>query len=103
MWKTRNSILAADYDDRAHDSPIPFQNYWQRQRLRHVTELTELIEGEGPVLDVGCGSSRIIGALPEGSVGVGVLLRRLRFGRKFDTPLVQASGFELPFPDEAFP
>jgi SAM-dependent methyltransferase len=100
LWKTRNSILAADYDDRAHDSPIPLQRYWQRQRHRHVTEL---IAGEGAVLDVGCGSSRIIGALPEGSVGVDILLRKLRHSRKFDVPLVQASGFELPFPDASFP
>jgi SAM-dependent methyltransferase len=99
LWKTRNSILAADYDDRAHDSPIPLQRYWQRRRFRHVTEL---IAGEGPVLDVGCGSSRIIGALPRGSVGVDILLRKLRYGRKFGTPLVQASGFQLPFPDESF-
>jgi SAM-dependent methyltransferase len=99
LWKTRNSILAADYDDRAHDSPVPLQRYWQRQRFRHVTEL---IAGEGPVLDVGCGSSRILGALPPGSVGVDILMRKLRYGRKFGTPLVQASGFELPFPDESF-
>jgi SAM-dependent methyltransferase len=100
LWKTRNSILAADYDDRAHDSPIPLQRYWQRQRFHHITDL---IEGEGAVLDVGCGSSRIIGALAGGSVGVDILLRKLRYGRKFDLPLVQASGFELPFPDASFP
>ena len=99
LWKDRNSILSADYDDRAHDSPIPLQRYWQRHRYKYVTEL---IAGEGPVLDVGCGSSRIIGALPPGSVGVDILLRKLRYGRKFGTPLVQASGFELPFPDGSF-
>ena len=48
-WRT-------DYDDRAHDSRIPLQRYWQR-RFRHVTEL---VAGEGPVLDIGCRSSRII-------------------------------------------
>ena len=99
LWKVRNSILSADYDDRAHDSIIPLQRYWQRQRYKHITEL---IAGQGPVLDVGCGSSRIIGALPEGSVGVDILLRKLRYGRKFGKPLVQASGFALPFPDESF-
>jgi ubiquinone/menaquinone biosynthesis C-methylase UbiE/uncharacterized protein YbaR (Trm112 family) len=99
LWASRNSILAADYDDRAYDSIIPLQRYWQRMRFKHVIEL---IAGEGPVLDVGCGSSRIIGALPEGSVGVDILLRKLRYGSKFRTPLAQASGFELPFPDESF-
>lgn len=99
LWKLRNSILAADYDDRAYDSSIPLQRYWQRMRFRNVTEL---IAGEGPVLDVGCGSSRIIGALPPASVAVDVLLRKLRYARKFDTQLVQASGFSLPFADGSF-
>ncbi len=100
LWLLRNSILAADYDDRAHDSRIPLQRYWQRARYRHVTEL---IAGEGPVLDVGCGSSRIIGALPRGSVGVDILLRKLRYSRKFGRALVHGSAFSLPFGDHAFP
>ena len=99
LWALRNSILAADYDDRAHDSVIPLQRYWQRQRFRLVTEL---IPDRRPVLDVGCGSSRIIGALPPGSVGVDVLLRKLRHARRFSRFLVQASGFSLPFPDHSF-
>ena len=100
LWKMRNSILAADYDDRAHDSRIPLQKYWQRSRFRHVTDL---IAGQGPVLDVGCGSSRIIGALPRGSVAIDILRRKLRYARKFSRPLVHASGFQLPFKDASFP
>lgn len=100
LWKLRNSIECADYDARAHDSVIPLQRYWQRQRFRHVTEL---FAGEGPVLDVGCGSSRIIGALPPGSVAVDVLRRKLRYARRFGRPRVQASGFALPFADASFP
>ena len=100
LWKLRNSIECADYDARAHDSAIPLQRYWQRQRYRHITEL---IAGQGPVLDVGCGSSRIIGALPPGSVAVDVLLRKLRYARRFKRPRVHASGFELPFADASFP
>jgi SAM-dependent methyltransferase len=100
LWKLRNSILAADYDDRAHDSAIWLQRYWQRQRFRHVTEL---IGTEGPVLDVGCGSSRIIGALPRGSLCVDILRRKLRYARRFGRALVQGSGFALPVPDASFP
>ncbi|MGD9905624.1 MAG: methyltransferase domain-containing protein [Vicinamibacterales bacterium] len=100
LWKLRNSIECADYDARAHDSAIPLQRYWQRSRHRHVTDL---IAGEGPVLDVGCGSSRIIAALPPGSVAVDVLLRKLRYDRRFGRPRVQASGFHLPFADASFP
>ncbi|MGQ9815774.1 MAG: hypothetical protein ACUVR3_11605, partial [Candidatus Roseilinea sp.] len=50
LWQRRNSILSADYDDRAYDSIIPLQRYWQRQRFRFITEL---IAEEGAVLDVG--------------------------------------------------
>jgi SAM-dependent methyltransferase len=100
LWSVRNSILAADYDYRAYHSAILIQRYWQRTRYRHITQM---IAGEGPVLDVGCGSSRIIGALPPGSVAIDILLRKLRFARRFGTPLVHASGFQLPFPDESFP
>jgi dolichol-phosphate mannosyltransferase len=100
MWKLRNSILSGDYDDRAYDSIIPLQRYWQRHRYKHVTEL---MNAEGPVLDVGCGSSRIIEALPPGSVALDILVRKLRYARKFTNSLVQGSGFNLPFKDGAFP
>ena len=100
LWKLRNSIAAADYDYRAHDSPIALQRYWQRRRYRHIVEL---IDGQGPVLDVGCGSSHIIGALPKGSVAVDVLANKLRFVRRFSVLRVRASGFALPFADESFP
>lgn len=99
LWRLRNSIDSGDYDDRAYDSRIPMQRYWQRARVRHITELTA---GEGPVLDVGCGSSRIIGALPPGSVALDVLLRKLRYARKYAKHLVQGSGFALPFADASF-
>jgi dolichol-phosphate mannosyltransferase len=99
LWMLRNSILAADYDDRAHDSRIFLQRYWQRSRHRHVMDL---IAGQGPVLDIGCGSSRIIGGLPQGSVAVDVLQRKLRYARRFRKPLVRASGFALPFADASF-
>lgn len=96
LWKLRNSIAAADYDYRAFDSPIPLQRYWQRARHRITGDL---ITDEGPVLDVGCGSSHILELLPEGSVGVDILMRKLRFNRRFGVQMVHGSGFELPFPD----
>jgi dolichol-phosphate mannosyltransferase len=99
LYRLRNSILSADYDHRAHDSVIPPQRYWQRQRYKHVTEL---IAGEGPVLDVGCGSSAIIGALPDGSIAMDVLFRKLRYNRIFRAARVQGSGFELPIRSGTF-
>jgi SAM-dependent methyltransferase len=100
LWKLRNSIAAADYDFRAHDSVIPLQRYWQRRRFAHITEL---IGGEGAVLDVGCGSSHIIGSLPRGSVALDILPNKLRFARRFGVPLVRGSGAALPFADSTFP
>jgi dolichol-phosphate mannosyltransferase len=100
LWKLRNSVASADYDYRAHDSRIPLQRYWQRTRHKHVTNL---IAGEGPVLDVGCGSSRIVGALPAGSVALDVLPKKLRVARRMGVPVVTGTIAALPFPDESFP
>lgn len=100
LYRLRNSIMSADYDFRAHDSAVPPQRYWQRQRFRHISEL---VQGEGATLDVGCGSSHIIGILAKDSVAVDILRRKLRFNRRFETPCVEASGFDLPFPNESFP
>jgi len=100
LWLMRNSIEAADYDARAYDSRIPLQRYWQRQRYRHVLAL---IRGQGPVLDVGCGSSRIMTALPAGSVALDILPNKLRYARRLTRRLVRASGFHLPFADASFP
>jgi dolichol-phosphate mannosyltransferase len=100
LYRLRNSILSADYDARAYDSIVWPQRYWQRMRFRHITKL---VGGQGATLDVGCGSSRIIGALPPGSVALDILIRKLRYARRFKTNSVQGSGFALPFPDVSFP
>ena len=100
LWKLRNGLECADYEDRAYHSRIPLQRYWQRTRFRHITEL---IRGEGPVLDVGCGSSRIVAALPPGSVAIDALLAKLRYARRFGRSLVQGSAVSLPFRNGSFP
>jgi dolichol-phosphate mannosyltransferase len=99
LWSLRNSVLSADYEDRAYSSLIPLQRYWQRRRYRHVTRF---LEADRRTLDVGCGSSRILGALPRGSVGVDLLIRKLRHARRFGRQLVQASALALPFRDGCF-
>jgi len=95
----RNSVQSADYEDRAYSSVIPLQRYWQRARRRHVAAL---LEPGRRTLDVGCGSSRILEALPPGSVGVDLLIGKLRHARRFGRSLVQASALRLPFRDGAF-
>lgn len=99
LWKLRNSTECADYDARAYDSVVWLQRYWQRRRFVHITEL---IAGQGPVLDVGCGSSRLIGALPEGSLAIDILLRKLRYARRFNRHLVLGSALAIPVKDGAF-
>jgi dolichol-phosphate mannosyltransferase len=98
MWALRNSILCADYDDRAFDSRIPPQRYWQRRRHQIVTRFAS---GGGRCLDIGCGSSRILASL-ENVVGADISLRKLRWARKYGKPLVNASISDLPFADGAF-
>jgi SAM-dependent methyltransferase len=97
MWKLRNSIASADYDARAYDSPIPLQRYWQRRRYAVITSMAR---GAQRVLDVGCGSSRIIGS--GRMVGLDIVLAKLRYARRYGNPVVHGSIFELPFKDGAF-
>jgi dolichol-phosphate mannosyltransferase len=99
MWALRSSIAAADYDERAFDSLIPLQRYWQRRR--HEVVLRWVRDCPGVVLDVGCGSSRIVQDL-ERVVGLDVLASKLRYLRRHSPALVQGSVFELPFADESF-
>src|SRR2546430_5217751 len=98
MWRLRNSIASADYDARAYDSVIPLQRYWQRGRYKAITRLAG---GYTQVLDVGCGSSRILGAI-RGMVGLDIQLHKLRYSRRYGNQLVHGSIFELPFADGSF-
>jgi dolichol-phosphate mannosyltransferase len=98
MWRLRNSIASSDYDARAYDSIIPLQRYWQRGRYQAITRLAG---GFHQILDVGCGSSRILGAIP-GMIGLDIQLHKLRYGRRYGNALVHGSIFELPFADASF-
>ncbi len=97
MWKLRNSIASADYDARAYESIVPLQRYWQRRRYRVITAMAA---GTDRVLDVGCGSSRIVASTR--MVGLDIVLAKLRYARRYGNPLVHGSIFELPFKDSAF-
>jgi dolichol-phosphate mannosyltransferase len=98
MRRLRVSVRSADYDSRAFDSLIPFQRYWQRKRFEIVTGY---LDPDGPVLDIGCGSSRIIQSLPRG-VGLDVQLNKLRFLRGRVPMLLASSLSHLPFRDRSF-
>jgi len=103
MWRLRNSVASMDYDHRAFDSPIPLQRYWQRARHRIILGFVKAAgsSDRGSVLDIGCGSGRIIQDLPD-AVGMDILLPKLRFLRDRHRHLVQGTVFMLPFPTERF-
>ena len=94
MWQLRNSVDAADYDYRAWDSAVWLQRYWQRARHRIITGWV----GEGPMVDVGCGSSRIIVDLPT-ALGIDIRHSKLRWLRAHHARLTCASGDGLPLRD----
>jgi glycosyltransferase involved in cell wall biosynthesis len=98
MWKVRNSLESADYDERAYYSVIPVQRYWQRRR-HHIT--VSWARGAGRLLDAGCGSSLIVQSL-NNAVGMEFNFGKLRFLRHHGIPLVRASAFALPFKDASF-
>lgn len=98
MWKLRNSVESADYDYRAFDSPIWLQRYWQRTRHRIVLGY---LEGREGILDIGCGTSRIILDLPD-AVGLDTLQSKLRWLKPRHGPLVRGGCERLPFRNGSF-
>src|SRR5919201_1263767 len=98
MWRLRNSIQSADYDARAYVSLVPLQRYWQRRRYQVITGLSREFKR---ILDVGCGSSRILGS-NRSIVGLDIQLHKLRYSRRYGNQLVHGSIFELPFADGSF-
>jgi dolichol-phosphate mannosyltransferase len=98
LWKIRNSLASADYDERAFYSLIPPQRYWQRRRHRIAVLWGR---GAGRILDAGCGSSLIVQSL-NNVTGMDFNFAKLRFLRRYEIPLVNASAFALPFKDGSF-
>lgn len=98
LMALRNSVKAADYDSRAFDSWIPLQRYWQRSRFKVIRSM---VDGSGRILDIGCGSSRILSSLPQ-AVGLDMQVRKLRWMRAPGRQLAAGSLLELPFRDGSF-
>ena len=98
LWRLRNSIASADYDARAFVTFFPPQRYWQHQRFKHITKM---IPDKNKCLDVGCGSSRILDALPNGSIGLDIQIRKLRYSRRYNKNYVNGSATALPIASES--
>ena len=97
-WKCRNSIASADYDERAFYSRVPLQRYWQRKRHNIITEFSERCEN---ILDIGCGSSKILESIPQ-AIGMDLSLKKMRYRKRLINPLVCADAFSVPFKDGFF-
>ena len=95
-WQLRNSAFSADYDERAFNSIIPLQKYWQRKRYKIIMGL---VEKNGFCLDSGCGSSKVIQNLPQ-AVGLDIDLKKLRYLQKTNRLLVKGSISNLPFKND---
>ena len=98
MWQLRNSLFSADYDERAYNSLIPFQRWWQRMRYKIIIEF---IEDETSVLDIGCGTGRVFQDLP-GAVGLDIQLKILRYLKRKGHILVRGDMNALPLKDGSF-
>jgi ubiquinone/menaquinone biosynthesis C-methylase UbiE len=61
-----------------------------------------MIHHEDKCLDVGCGSSRILGALPNGSIGLDILMRKLLYSRCYvNNNYINGSAITLPIASES--
>lgn len=98
LWRLRNSLQSADYDERAFYSIIPVQRYWQRRRHRLTVNWAR---AAGRTLDVGCGTSLIIQSL-NNAVGMDYSMSKVRFLRRYGLPLLRGSAFALPFREASF-
>ena len=96
LWRLRNSIEAADYDERAFYSLVPPQRLWQRKRHEIIAAFARGVGGR--ILDVGCGSSVILQSLNH-AIGLDIRHTKMRYMRRYGLPVVTGSIFALPFAD----
>lgn len=99
LARMRRSPEAADLDDIAFEALPP----WRRRRLaERKRTIVSFLEADVPVLDVGCGSSRLIQSLSRGT-GLDRDRRKLRFLRGRARAIVGGELPRLPFRDGSFP
>jgi glycosyltransferase involved in cell wall biosynthesis len=101
MWMLRHDAGAADYDHRAYDSLNLVQRWWQRSRFKNIRAMMQGYWFRGDVLDVGCGSSRIIQNLKH-AVALDTSVKKLRFLGDTNARRVCGSALALPFKDGSF-
>jgi len=98
LWLLRNSVESVDYDARAYYSRILLQRFWQRKRHKIITGM---LDKNNDMIDIGCGSSKIIQDLPD-AVAYDLSIGRLRYLRQSNKLLVCGEVRALPFKDDTF-
>jgi Methyltransferase domain len=99
LRRMRNSEDAADADDRGFQSLLP----WRRRRLeRRQQTIVGYLEVDVAVLDVGCGSGRLVQTVSK-AIGLDRDMRKLRFLRGRARAAVAGELTRLPFRDGSFP
>jgi dolichol-phosphate mannosyltransferase len=101
MWMIRSDAGSCDYDSRAYDSWNLVQRFWQRRRYKNIMGLLGEYRTTGSLLDIGCGSSRIIQNLPH-AVAFDASFSKLRGLVCTNKRRVRGSAISLPFADESF-
>jgi dolichol-phosphate mannosyltransferase len=99
-WVERRSASSADYDNRAYNSLNIIQRLWQRKRFTNIRELLGAFTTSGIVVDIGCGSSKIIQSIPH-AIALDFSMKKLRCIRKTNPIRLCASSVALPFTDES--
>ncbi|MBX7246345.1 MAG: methyltransferase domain-containing protein [Candidatus Sumerlaeaceae bacterium] len=98
LWRLRNGIECADYDERAFRSRVWFQRSWQRRRYNALVRMAREC---ATILDVGCGSSQVLEGLPQADA-CDIRMNKLRYKREPGRLMVHASVFDLPFPTNSY-
>jgi dolichol-phosphate mannosyltransferase len=98
LREIRNSVEAADYDERAFYTLASRDRSVQRRRHRIFTTWAR---GPGRTLHLNCGSAVIMQTL-DNAVGLEENMSKLRFLRRNAIPLVRGNSTVLPFKDSAF-
>ncbi len=93
LYRQRNTVYFADYDERAFRSRFLPQRIWHRRRFKLASKMMEEVS---PCLHVGCGSSRLVYAHPD-HIGLDSDLRKIRFVRQGHFPVLVGDARRLPF------
>lgn len=99
LRRLRTSRTAADNDDRAFSRGSRLRQRWLDHRQATIVSYLEV---DVPVLDVGCGTGRLVQTLSKG-VGLDNAMKKLRFLRGRAKTLVGGDVRKLPFRDASFP